>query len=276
MLSYINIVGMPHSGSTLLAFLLNTHPGVVSIGEVARVGELLPSRWIKKSDLCSCGKTFYECIFWNRVLAGYAARGYGLENTDFYATKDVALKPTDQKLIAFVEAVLDVSEKNFFVDASKFPYRVEPLSNVSGIDLRIIDLYRDGRGVINSWKKRLKRATLRKVIRNWIKREQQRAAAVKIVSSDRIYKLKYEELCLAPQETLRSLFNFIGVKADVPFTIKFKSRVDHHIIGNPMRTRENERIVLDEKWRKMLSRRELDLFERLGGEKINQNNGYFE
>jgi hypothetical protein len=117
---------------------------------------------------------------------------------------------------------------------------------------------------------------LRKVIRNWIKREQQRAVALKVVSTDRIYQLKYEELCIAPKEALRSLFGFIGANPNMPFTTKFKSQVDHHIIGNPMRTRESERIVLDEKWRSTLSKSDLDLFERMGGNDINRENGYTE
>jgi hypothetical protein len=274
MLPFVYIVGMPHSGSTLLAFLLNAHPEVISVGEFARIGDLLPSRWIQKSDLCSCGKTFYYCSFWNSVLAGYAARGYGLEASDFFANKDVEGELPGEKLKAFVEAVLDVTDTRVFVDASKFPIRVPALAQVEGLDFRIIDLYRDGRGVIHSWRKRLKTTPMKKVIQGWIKREKQRIAVMKDIPTERIFPLKYEELCMAPGEVLAKIFGFMGVDLDAKISLKFKSQVDHHIIGNPMRTRANEKIVLDEKWRRTLTQEELDLFKSVGGDEVNRQNGY--
>jgi hypothetical protein len=274
MIPYAYIVGMPHSGSTLLAFLLNTHPDIISLGEVARVGDLLPSRWVKKTDLCSCGKTFFYCKFWNRALAGYAARGYGLEESDFFATKEIEGEIPGDKLVAFAESVLDVTGTQVFVDASKFPVRVPPLSQVSGIDLRIINLYRDGRGVVHSWKKRLKNASMKKVIQGWIKRENQRKAVLSSINADRVMKLKYEDLCSAPEVTLRSIFDFIGVDPQVRINMRYKSQVEHHIIGNPMRIRTNEKIVLDEKWRRTWDQDVLDLFAEVGGVDANHKNGY--
>lgn len=65
----VYIVGMGHSGSTLLELLLNAHPDVSAMGEVSLFSLQLyrdqRARWI---GLCSCGARPNDCPVWGRVI----------------------------------------------------------------------------------------------------------------------------------------------------------------------------------------------------------------
>lgn len=270
---YVYIAGLSHSGSTLLAFLLNAHPELVSIGEASRVGEVLPDRWATRKDLCSCGKPFFYCEFWNRTLAGLAARGFGLQASDPFDGPESEAQPDQRKWQAFVEAVLDVSGANVFVDASKAAAYVTRLQGHSGLDLKVINLLRDGRGVIFSWMKRLPDTPPEIVIGSWVQHENERAARLRSMDPDRILEVRYEDLCLTPVETLEKIFTFVGVDPAFDVTVGYKSAVNHHVIGNQMRLTGDEQITLDETWRREMDDRIIEKFFDLGGA-INARNGY--
>ena len=273
-LPYVYIIGLSHSGSTLLAFLLNAHPELVSIGEASRLGEILPERWRKRSDLCSCGKPFYHCEFWNRSLAGLAARGFGLRESDPFDGPNSEKAYAQKKWRAFVESVLEVSPARVFVDASKVAAYAPVLDNNRGLDLKYINLLRDGRGVILSWQKRLPDTPVERIIKEWINQENHRRANMKALPADRVLDVKYEDLCTRTDESLAQIFRFVGVDPAAGVASGYKTSVEHHVIGNPMRLDQNEAIRLDEKWRRDLAEESLKLFSELGAAQINRQNGY--
>src|SRR5947209_4769350 len=57
------IAGAGRSGSTLLAMMLGTLPGWVSVGELRH----LWARGVEENQLCGCGEPFLSCPFWNAV-----------------------------------------------------------------------------------------------------------------------------------------------------------------------------------------------------------------
>ncbi len=274
LLNYAYIVGLSHSGSTLLAFLLNAHPEILSNGETSRIGEILPDRWIKKSDLCSCGQRFYDCPFWNRTLAGLAARGFGLVHSDPFDHPLEERPLAQRKLRAFVESALEASQKRVYADASKVSNYAPLLADNPHLEVRFINLVRDGRGVIASWKKRLQDAPIERVIQEWVRQEKHRRAQLQRLQPDRIFHLKYEELCSQPDAVLERVFAFLGVDAGVTVSAGYKTTVEHHVIGNPMRLSADESIELDERWRRELSAETLEAFAQSGAERINGQNGY--
>jgi hypothetical protein len=273
-MKYVYLMGMEHSGSTLLAFLLNAHPEVVSIGETDVVDEILPERWASGQGQCSCGRPYVDCPFWNSVLAGLAARGHGLGHPVFFENGWRSRRAASSKRGAMVAALLDVAGKTVFLDASKDPDYVLPIVNDPQFDLRVLDLYRDGRGIVNSWRKNNPQATITWLTRQWLKREKRRMQVLKKLPPGRVFHLQYEALAQAPQDKLREAFAFIGVDPEVDATVGYKTRVEHHIIGNQMRLNTVETIVFDEKWRKQLTPPMLAEFEQAGGGKMNQQNGY--
>ncbi len=276
MVPYIYILGMSHSGSTLLSFLLNTHPKIVTVGETIRITEIIPDRWVRKVDLCSCGKTYFEDEFWNKVLAGLAARGFGVGEPDFFQFKPSEKEISDWKLKSLIEAILEVSNKTIYLDGSKESVALKPIAENPYLQVKVIDLYRDGRGVLNSWQKRLPNAPLKEMIAEWISREKKRQAALMHLDPTNIIKVKYEDLCSKPQNTLNDIYQFIGVNEKPDNVFAYKSNHQHHIIGNQMRLDDSEGIRLDEKWRETWTSEWEKVFNHQGGAKLNRQLGYLD
>jgi hypothetical protein len=270
---YAFILGMSHSGSTLLAFLLNAHPEIVSVGEVSRIGELLPARWQNGASLCSCGKGYFLCEFWNESLAGMALRGHGLGQPDFFKFEGREKREAQARLKAFAAAALAAGSGRVFLDASKHTQLVRPLAANRGLDLRVIDLYRDGRGIVNSWRKN-QDAEPERLIRRWLRQENLRKHALKRIRRGRVHTVRYEALAQHPEETLQGILEFLGVDPSVRVTEGYKSRSPHHIIGNRMRLDGQEEIVFDERWRQELPQEWYETFEAMGAGKLNRSFGY--
>ncbi len=175
------ILSASHSGSTLLAMLLNAHPEICTVGElkVTALGDVGRYR-------CSCRRLIGECPFWDRVSTEMAARGldFSVANpgTDFrtgaspYVLKllqplyrggvleqvrGVLLRmsprwraqlPRIQMMnSALMSAVLAQTKKEMIVDSSKIGLRLKLLLENPRLDIKIIRLIRDGRAVSLSY-----------------------------------------------------------------------------------------------------------------------------
>ena len=74
-IKYIYILSQRYSGSTLLSYLLGTHPDIATIGERRK---FYVNSW--KTDehpdqrLCSCGTPFYQCSHWNEIKSSVYER----------------------------------------------------------------------------------------------------------------------------------------------------------------------------------------------------------
>ena len=188
------ITGSARSGSTILDIVLGNHPHIESVGEVM---DLIRTGWISRESLrgidpmrlrrpiCTCGKRLdvlyvdtpdEACPFWSRV------RGEWVERTDPESIEtypklqnDFELKRRWPRLLyekrrqsasfrsyaeltrAFFESIRAVSGKPIIVDSTKSPVRAFAHSLVPGIDLYVVHLVRDGRGVITSRRKTFKK-----------------------------------------------------------------------------------------------------------------------
>lgn len=56
------IVGFTHSGSSIVARILNSVPNSINIGEINNY-----HRYSLRGDLCSCGESIMECPFWGAL-----------------------------------------------------------------------------------------------------------------------------------------------------------------------------------------------------------------
>jgi hypothetical protein len=72
----VYIMGHGYSGSTLLTFLLGSHPEIATVGEVG----IAPKAKGKPEEfLCSCKAPIRECDFWQQVTRGMKDRGYDFD-----------------------------------------------------------------------------------------------------------------------------------------------------------------------------------------------------
>jgi len=91
-----------------------------------------------------------------------------------------------------------------------------------------------------------------------------------IPTSDSIV-INYERLCANPRQTLASIYSFLGLEYSDQFR-DFRVAT-HHVVGNGMRLDESSEIVLDDRWKSVLTPDDLATFDKVAGY-LNRQYGY--
>jgi Sulfotransferase family len=168
------IGGCGRSGSTLLDLMLGEFPGFFSAGEVRFIWQ----RGLVENQLCGCGAPFNECPFWTAV-GREAFGGWDKLSGDDMAALERAvdrhryipfliapgLWPGYRRRLARYTDVLSrlykgierVTGAAYIIDSTKDPPFAFLLRRVPGLDLRVVHLARDSRGVAFSWTKRVRK-----------------------------------------------------------------------------------------------------------------------
>jgi hypothetical protein len=279
--------GLGRSGTTLLERLLGQLPGVSPLGEIVHLWQ----RDLVDDETCGCGDRFSECGFWQKIgteafggwdtvkpqrVAELAAR---VERTRHIPRLILGPRPKDlAEFTAYYakvyRAAAAVSGSQVVVDSSKHSALAYCLRHAD-IDLRVIHMVRDSRGVAYSWTKRIPRP------------EAERADHMTRYSPTRsallwnahnasfgvlgrlgvpVRRVRYEELLADPPATLRSLAEFAGLEPST-VDLSFLRAEDggyvadlgpsHSAAGNPMRfTIGTVPLRRDEAWRRSLPPRQ--------------------
>ncbi len=299
---YLYIAGASYSGSTLLAFMLNAHPQMASISEICGP---VPGEDIE-TYLCSCGKRFLDCPFYRELEKRIRSLGSSfslrkwrtlfqvsrlravdiplvrpLRNTFLETVRDclVPFLPGYKKTISEIarrnvhlaKSVLAITGKNIFVDAQKDPMRIKFLSEMDELDLKVIHLVRDVRGGAASYLKHSGRSDASWAARAWLKANENTERARRFVSADQWLRIRYCDLCNDYQAWIDRISDFVGAERAEIKEDFFKR--EHHIFGNVMRLKPDQRVTLDESWKQRLSEEDLEAVARVGG-KANRYFGY--
>lgn len=292
--TFVSIETSVFSGATLLVFLLGAHPQIATVGEM---DGLIPQE-DPDEYLCSCGQKIKTCQFWQSVKIAMRNRGFEFDvahfNTRFTlgsprlirylrlgsfrnrtldAIRDAIFYawPGERHLLkalvarneAFIEAVLEVTGKEVFVDSSKDRLRLKSLCKFSTLDVRAIHLVRDVRGVVASWLRRGGSIDARGAARQWVRLNKRIQTNLQSLPTEAQVLLRYEDLCQDVQGTLERLFHYCGVDPGVKVT-DFRM-APHHIVGNEMRLRSVSEIKLDERWKSMLTEDQLEEINQVAG-----------
>ena len=173
---------------------------------------------------------------------------------------------------AFFESIRAVSGKPILVDSSTVPAQAFVLSMTPGIDLYVVHLVRDGRGVIASLKKTFKkdiqagimwdhkgRPMWKSVIR-WIVQNLVTEWVCAQLGPKKTMRLRYEDFVADPEGALERIGSLIGLDltevADAASSGK-PMHAGHNVGGN--RTKKSGTITLrpdEQEWRTALSPRE--------------------
>ena len=200
---YAYMVSTSYSGTTLLSILLDSHPAIVSIGEVDNTIREAIEAGRHTEYPCSCGAPIRACSFFGEVKRRCAQQGVELDLHDFGVRLGHRMGPRARRLlfgwpthlvwlaharsallnrlpphrrhvnqafnrsIAIARAALDVSGKEVFLDASKAVARVPYLHRRSELDLRVIHIVRDVRAFVHSNRRRKLRRTDRTALGRW-------------------------------------------------------------------------------------------------------------
>jgi hypothetical protein len=279
-IKYVYILATTYSGSTLLSLLLDSHPRVVSIGELDNTIHKYPGY------KCSCGRAIVDCGFWKGIRELCTREGVELDLQNFRVqlrgglgrraeqlifgaapqlkwlvwARDLLLRqlpPYEQHVrqifdrnSAIARSVIEFSGKDLFVDASKTVARVPHLLRRRDIDLRIIHIVRDPRAVAWSAEKR-KRPVAGEVGRYWLRTHSRALQLAPLLGRDRYFRFRWEDFCGAPKPTLDQICSFLAVEpVDLVSCVNAKT---HHIIGNRVRSSSVASIDTNEEWRGFLS-----------------------
>jgi hypothetical protein len=271
----IYIMGSGHSGSTVLDIVLGNHPDIVSVGEL--------SNFISKGKLsgenCACGEPANTCPFWSNIYRRWASRigtdkieGYLSLQNRFERLKHWFHLGTEKRrdfqspgfqayaecTKALYETIFVVSDKNIIVESSKNPVRALALSMIPGINLRLVHLVRDGRGVVWSLRKK--------------------GAKGKSIRSKRVYSSKnadlhgirtrYEDFVEWPENVLRNIgrASEISLEPVIDGLLSGKEmKIGHNIAGNRVRMTGSIQLKPDYEWKERLPKYDQRAFWLLAG-----------
>jgi hypothetical protein len=286
----VYIAGSGRSGSTMLERMLGGVPGFVNAGEINDMFR----RMAMYDELCGCGRAFSTCEFW----VGVGERAFGGWSRDLvdevvalqhevarqrYLARLMIPRLANPRYAAQLARYGEVHARLYagivaqagarvVVDASKGASFAMAISRGAAVDLRMIHLVRDARGVAFSWAKTNvsrphgdgPRATMHRfnpaeTAARWAILQAEIAATRRYMSASVL--LRYEDLIAAPAAQIVRCVQSLGLQID-PLTdldhITGRT-VDlaqsHGLSGNPSRFRSGpQELRADEQWRTDMAR----------------------
>jgi hypothetical protein len=286
--------GSGRSGSTMLERLLGQLPGVAPLGEVVH----LWYRGLVKNEICACGEPFWSCPFWTEV--GERAFG-GWRNVDAREVLRLQAKVDRHRhlfkslqhdpparfrgaLLTYASyydrlyaAAKEITGAQVIVDSSKHGSTATVLSHDERLDLRMIQILRDPRGVAYSWAKSVTRpettdealmprysATTSTVF--WMSQNLTMEALHR--RGARIARMRYEDLVRNPRTEVASAWSALGLPGRGALPINDENVItlgkSHSVAGNPMRFKTGDiQLLPDAEWQQNLQRRDRMLITTL-------------
>jgi hypothetical protein len=295
MVKVIYIIGAGHSGSTLLDIVLSNHPDIEGVGELTN----LVCRGWKLNEYCACGEPGNDCPFWSAVRQEWFGRT-GANDLDSYLALERKFATYSQwkflrsqrqapdpdfaeyarRTVGLFEAIQHVSGKSIIVDSSKIPVRGLALTMMPEIDLRIIHLVRDPRGVAWSLKKKKSKddkagiAVARQPIPvwrtavSWCRVNLRSEWVFRQVLAERAVRVRYEEFAAQPQEVLEKIGHIAGCDLRPLASALAEGavmEVHHPIAGNRMRMGGSIKLRPDTEWMEKLPAQEQRTVQALAG-----------
>jgi hypothetical protein len=255
--------GLGRSGTTLVERLLGELPGVCALGEVVHLWQ----RDIRDDERCGCGSRFSGCTFWQQV-GELAFGGWGNVDVDrVHALRDAVERTRHiPRLASATEAPAEVREyANYYarvyaaaaevsgsavvVDSSKHSALAHVLRWADQVDLRVLHVVRDARGVAYSWTKTVARPetdgaeemTRYSPGRSALLWNAHNAAFSLLARRGvAVRRIRYEEFLLDPRAELIRIGEFAGLRLN-PGDLSFLRpehadlTAGHSAAGNPMR-----------------------------------------
>lgn len=290
------VAGMGRSGSTVLDAVLGSHPAARSVGELGNAYRA----WHSDDEYCACGVLGRACPFWLAVRESWRARlaERGLTEQAWETLRlqherlraaprlllgapgGAAFRAYGYGLVALYGAVADVSGRSVVVDSTKNPVRGLVLTHQPGLDVRVIHLVRDGRGVAWSLMKSFRKdpqagvqhdlaaRPIWRTAASWRLKNVLAERACRSLGSERSLRLCYEDFTADPATALAR----IGALAGLDYGAVAERLLagaplgsGHAIAGNRVRMRGIAGLRTDRDWVRRLDRRQQAVFWWIAG-----------
>ena len=281
------IGGLGRSGSTLIERLLNELPDTLAVGETIHLWE----RGIRDRERCGCGQAFDLCPQWSAV--GETAFG-GWDQVDlqrmiglrwsvdrsrrlpqlFRAHRGRPLTIDEREYLAHLRRVLLAAAvvaggERVLLESSKHLSTAALLSTDPALDVRVLHLVRDPRGVAYSWTKEIERPEATGELMPTYRPSR---TAARWVTDNLGFRalgrlgvptvtMRYEDFLSDPEASLRRILDLLDVAQPETFTFLHGDRASlatpmHSIAGNPLRFGGDELVLrVDDAWRTKLDAR---------------------
>ena len=275
----IYLVGYGHSGSTVLTVLLGQHAQAFGTGELTR----LVRAW-KEDRFCSCGEHVSQCSIWSRVVEQWRELS-SIDPLEVYPKLQDKYESVSsawpwrgggEDLHLYGEltrnlmmAIAEATGQRVIVDSSKLTGRAFALSRVPGIELNMVHLVRDARGVAWSMCRPLKpedaagaeggaRPTARTSLA-WTLNNLVSEAFCRRVTSEHAVRVRYEDVVDNVGTVLQRIGKVVGLDyADVIRQIDTGEAFEsgHVVAGNRLRMKGPIRLKMDTEWQSKMPDRQ--------------------
>ena len=281
MTGILYIAGWGRSGSTIIGNILDQLPGVFHGGEIWYVWE----QGLLEDRLCGCGNPFSRCEVWQAVMRRYTqlrnaapdpailmamhrkfARTRGLLRPLLGLNAAGSTRERSEymnELSMLYDAIRYVTGARWIVDSSKTPIYGYWLSQLVGVQFKVMHLIRDPRATGFSWlSKKYDPGAGRVMVRNSLWKN----SALWVVWNLAIEKLwrkggggngyqrvYYSEFSHSPAQVINEIADFLEIPLSPGFLVssdrKLVLQATHTISGNPVRMKqENIQIRYDDRW----------------------------
>ena len=279
----LNISGWGRSGSTLLGNILGQCEGFFYGGELRNI-------WIMslvRERLCGCNKKVIDCDVWKEIF------NIAFGGMDKINAKDISFKiqQTTRTRYAFIEslpggkkyysqkaslcieeikklmtAIKEYSNCKVIVDTTKSSLYSHLLSKIEDLDIYVIHLVRDPRGITYSWQKKVVQPDQDNTIYMgqyspfrssfmWSTRNLLTEYFWK-KNKDKYLRIRYEDFAEEPLAITNQILDFIGEPSSkTPFISEkeIELHTNHSVWGNPGRFKTGKiTLKLDEEWKRKL------------------------
>jgi hypothetical protein len=242
----IFIIGCPRSGTTLLRVILDSHPNICCGPETHLIKnmKLIRDRIIERWDML---------------------KPYGIEE------KELNLK-IQEILTLFTNNYLKIKNKNRW--AEKTPDNIFYVSEINKFfpNCQFINIIRDGRDVVCSYKERWGRTAIFLGMKKWNSSIEATYRYRKMFQNNRYIEIRYEDFVTRPKYETKRIMNFLDEewspdllehhKSDHDFWFKFNNETkdNNKIEKHPLRHSPSKPIFSSSvgKWKK-----NLNLFEKI-------------
>jgi len=254
----IYILGLGRSGSTLLERIIGGADNVWPLGEIRSLKE-----YIERDRIEESGEKMSDSKFWSPVVKNIKSldleifdkhKSFNLKRLVKTLRKKENLKDEEKilQLILNRAKELESEEVDYLLDASKLISRFLLLRNQKNIDLHVVHLVRDGRGVINSFEKI--GVNWFRILGRWLKNNLFISIFMKrMIDKRKFVHLSYDLFTKDPEKYLNIVNKKLGTNIDLNnYLKKSEKKQTYSISGNSMRSKPLAEIKNDQQWKKMM------------------------
>lgn len=234
----LSILGLEHSGTTLLLRILNNHPDAIAIGGMKNLSDFAQGR-----RSCSCGRGYGDCSWWNQVEGRLRETGSSIGDTSAALMQRKA-----SPIHALLTTVAGISGKALVIESSRQPGYLDLLPGEPQFSQVAVHIFKHP--AAQAWSAfRAGRSVLREM-RHY--RRRSFAIVARLQGHQMAIHLSHEAFCETPAHYLQRILALAGTDPS-PGQLDHWGEKDLHVIGgNRMKKDRSSEIKSNQSWRESL------------------------